>query len=332
MRDALDPDGNAIVAWAGDIPKEGGHEIAHAAYKPAGGAWEAPTDLSVDGGNAFPSDVVFDTSGNASVVWERFDGSSNVVQAAYRPAGEEWEDAVDLSEEGKQGMDAVVVLDAPGDATVADGDATAVWVSEEGIPCSGEKPPCHIDTVQAAGYDPNGAPVVELEVPLTGTVGEPVEISTPTEDVFAPLIEFGDGEGVADTKATHEYEEPGEYEVTFGAAEVLGYRASTKRTITILPAGPEPELEPEAQEPGVTDSNGTSTGPPGVASPAAAPPPSAQCVAAEAARDAALRRLKLIGTKLGSVSGANEARRLGASKHRQIAALRRTRRRVMGAC
>ena len=82
----------------------------------------------------FPSDVVFDTGGNAALVWQRWDGSSDLVQAAYSRPGEEWEPAVDLSEEGKQGMDAVVVLDAPGDETAADGDATAVWVSEERHP------------------------------------------------------------------------------------------------------------------------------------------------------------------------------------------------------
>jgi hypothetical protein len=337
VRAAVDPDGNAIVAWAGDIPKEGGHEIAHAAYRSAGGEWETPTELSADGGNSFPSDVVFDTSGNASVVWQRWDGLSNVVQAAYRPAGEEWEAAVDLSEEGKQGMDAVVVLDAPGDATAADGDATAVWVSAEDVPCSDEDSSCYSDTVQAAGYDPDGAPAVELEVPTTGTVGEPVEISTPTEGLFVPLIEFGDGGSVADTEATHEYDEPGEYEVTFGAAEVLGYRSSTQRTITILPAEPssEPKVEPapkprgespspEATDPGVPPSASDSASP--------TPPTSPQCETAEAARDSALRRLRLIGTKLSRVRGTPQARRLIAAKRKQAVAVRKVRQRVAESC
>jgi hypothetical protein len=140
----------------------------------------------------------------------------------------------------------VVVLDAPGDATAADGNATAVWVSEEVHPCGGKEDTCPSDTVQAAGYDPDGAPVVEVEAPPTGTVGEPVEISTPTEGLFAPLIEFGDGESVDDTQASHKYDEAGEYQVTIGGAEVLGYRSSTQRTITILPAGPPPDPEGEA--------------------------------------------------------------------------------------
>lgn len=340
VRAAVDPNGNAIVAWAGDIPKEGGYEIAHAAYKSAGGEWETPAELSADGGNSFPSDVVFDTSGNASLIWQRWDGSSNVIQAAYRPAGEGWESAVDLSEEGKQGMDAMVVLDAPGDAIAADGHATAVWVSAEEVPCAGEKEaPCYSDTVQAAGYDPNGAPEVELEVPPTGTVGEPVEISTPTEGLFSPLIEFGDGDSVADTEASHEYNAPGEYEVTFGGAEVLGYRASTQRTIAILPAGTEPEVEPEPEpegepsRPGPTDSKGASTAPASAGPPAASPqPPTPQCAAAEVALNAARRHLKLINIKLGRVNGATGRRRLVAAKRTQIAALHSARKRIASAC
>jgi hypothetical protein len=333
LRDAVDPDGNAIVAWAGDTAKPGGYEIARAAYKPAGGEWEAPTELSADGGNSFPSDVVFDTSGNAAIVWERGGGGVNVVQAAYRPAGEGWEPAVDLSEEGKRATDAVVVLDAPGDATAADGDATAVWVSAGSASCPGEETSCDSDTVQAAGYDPSGPPAVELEVPDTGTAGEPVEISSPTEEVFAPLIEFGDGESVADTEASHVYEEPGEYEVKFGGAEVLGYRASIRRTITILPAEEQsPEPEPETPGSGTPDPEEAPAPPAGPGPPAANPNPSARCVTAVAARDVALHRLRLIRARLSGAQGAGQARRLSAAKRRQAAALRRARRRVAEAC
>lgn len=341
LHDAVDPDGNAIVAWAGITGEPGGHAIVHAAYKPVAGDWGTPAELSADGGSAFPSDVVFDTSGNAAVVWERSEGSSNVVQAAYRPAGEEWETAIDLSEAGKQGMDAVIVLDAPGDATAADGDATAVWVSEENHPCGGKEGTCPTDTVQAAGYDPDGAPVVEIEAPATGTVGEPVEVSTPTEGLFAPLIEFGDGESTGGTEASHKYEEAGEYQVTVGGAEVLGYRSSTQRTITILPAGSPPESEgetpdsePEGKTPG-PDGTGAKAMPvlPAAAGPAVVDPSaSAQCVAAEAARVSALRRLRRTGAKLSRASTPNEAHRLAAAKRRQVAALGRARQHVADAC
>jgi PKD domain len=329
VRDAVDPDGNAIVAWAGNTGEEGGHEIVHAAYKPVGGEWESPTELSAAGGNSFPSDVVFDTGGNAALVWQRWDGSSNVVQASYRPAGEAWEPAVDLSKEGAQGMDAVVVLDAPGDATAADGHATAVWVSEDD--CPGETGSCVSGVVQAAGYDPEGLPTVELEIPATGIAGEPIEISTPTEELFAPLLEFGDGESVADTEASHVYEEPGKYEVTLAGAEVLGYRASAQRTITIAPAGSEDETESEPSDTGADQSQDPPVAGPTVATPLAEPP-SSQCLAAVASRDSALQRLRIISAKLSHAGGAKEARRLAASKRAKAVAVRQARRRAAAAC
>jgi hypothetical protein len=332
LRDAVDPEGNAIVAWSGDMGKVGEHGIAHAAFKPATGSWEEPVALSPDGGNSVPSDVVFDTSGNAALVWQRWDGSSNVVQAAYRPAGEEWESPVDLSEEGKQGMDATIVLDAPGDATAADGDATAVWVSEAGTSCGGEEGVCRDDTVQAAGYDPGGLPAVEVEAPETGTVGEEIEISTPTEGLFAPLIEFGDGKSAGDTQASHEYEAPGEYEVTIGGAEVLGYRSSTTRTITISPAGTEDEPEAEEPHPGAPAAKTTTPVLPASGVPSVDPPPTAQCLAAEDARVSALRRLRRIDAKLRRTSGTGGTGRLVAAKRRQAGILERARKRAADAC
>jgi hypothetical protein len=336
VRAAVDPSGNAIVAWAGNGSEDGGYKVVRAAYKPTGDSWESPVDLSTSGGNSFPSDVVFDTGGNASLVWQRQHEASTTVQAAYKPAGEEWEASVDLSEEGKQGVDPVVVLDAPGDSTAADGNATAVWISDTVAFC-GETCP---SVVQAAGYDPEGLPEVELEVPVEGTVGEPVEISTPTEELFAPLLEFGDGESVADTEASHVYEEPGKYDVVLGGAEVLGYRASAQRTITIAPAGgegeaePEPEGEPEAELPG-GGAGGTQI-PTAVSAGAGAAPAgpavSPQCTAATTARDAARRRLAVVNKAWRHADGTPKAARLLAAKRAQAAALRRARLRAAAAC
>jgi len=341
LRDAVDPAGNAIVAWSGDMGKEGEYGIAHAAFKPVEGSWEAPVELSANGGNAFPSDVVFDTSGNAALIWQRWDGTTDLIQATYRPAGEEWEPAVDLSKEGEQSYDPVVVLDAPGSSTAADGNATAVWVTE---PCEGKNGSCANSVVQAAGYDPEGLPEVELEIPAEGTAGEPVEISTPTEGLFAPLLEFGDGESVADSEATHVYEAPGKYEVTLGGAEILGYRASVRETISIVPAGSggngeedgNGETEEEAP-PGNSSPNETSDGS-GSSNNRVDPPspqaqsPSAACLAAKATRDAALQRLRLLGGKLARAKGAATTHRLAAAKRKQAARLSGARQRVASAC
>jgi hypothetical protein len=333
VRAAVDPNGNAIVAWAGNGSEDGGYKVVRAAYKPTGGSWESPVGLSASGGNSLPSDVVFDTGGNAALVWQRQDEADTAVQAAYKPAGEEWEASVDLSEEGKQAMDPVVVLDAPGDSTAADGNATAVWISQAGS--CGEGKSC-TSVVQAAGYDHDGLPEVELEVPVEGAVGEPIEISTPTEELFAPLLEFGDGESVTDTEASHVYEDSGEYEVTLGGAEVLGYRASAQRTITIASAGegePEPEGEPEAELPGGAGGTQIPTAvSAGVGAAPTVPAISPQCAAATTARDAARRRLAVVSKAWRHAGRTPKALRLLAAKRAQAAALRRARLRAAAVC
>jgi hypothetical protein len=338
-RAAVDPQGNAIAAWSGSSGEVGGWGIVHASYKPAAGGWEAPVALSSEGGNSFPADVVFDSSGNAALLWQRWDGVENLVQAVYKPAGEEWEPAVDLSEEGTQGMDSVVVLDAPGTEVVADGDATAIWTSAKKVTCEAVKPepPCWSYEVQAAGYDPDGAPELAVEVPAEGEVGEPVAVSTLTEGLYSPLIEFGDGESVPAIEATHTYEVPGEYEVVAGGAEELGYRATAARTITIRGAGEGPGSEgPGGGEPGGEQLGGgdPDSGPAGasqVPPPADSPPSAAGCTEARAAAAGASRRLRRIGNRL-KAANSPQRRRLLAAKRRQLASLRDARARIASLC
>ena len=333
LRAAVDPDGNAIVAWSGNGLAEGENDIVRAAFKPVGAEWEAPVGLSETGGNGFPNDVVFDQSGNAAIVWQRWDGVTNLVQAAYRPAGEEWEEPVDLSEEGKHGMDSVVVLDSPGSADVADGDATAIWISESAITCEGEEePPCYSSVVQAAGYDPDGLPEIEVEAPPVGEVGEPIEISTPTEGLFSPEIGFGDGEKADGTEAIHVYDAPGEYLIRAVGAEELGYQAFALRTITISGEG-EGEIEEPEEGPDPEEGGGETQKPPASVPPQTPPAgPSQACSAATGARDAVAARLRKLKSKLEQAQGPNSRRRLAAAKHRQLAALRHARARVAASC
>lgn len=236
LKVALDAQGDALLVWSDGTREVGGYDIVQVAYRPAGGAWQEPTDLSESGQNAYPSDVVFDEQGNAAVVWERSNGTHDVVQADYRFAGEGWQEPTSLSEEGKNSTDAVVVLDSPGRSAAADGDATAVWTSNEGgcqevVHC--EHPPTY--QIQAAGYDVIESPE-SLEAPPVGEVGTPVAFSVSPVDAWSPMLSFGDGSKDAATSAMHTYNAPGEYAVTFSDTEVLGYKRSAQRRILIEPA------------------------------------------------------------------------------------------------
>lgn len=324
---ALDADGDALVLWGGSTGELGAHAIVQAAYRPAGGSWEAPTEISEDGGNAYPSDVAFDADGNAAVVWTRSDVAHSSVQAAYKPAGESWGAPTDLSEAGKDAMDAVVVLGAPGISSAAKGVATALWTRVEGASC--EKSECSSYTVQAAGYDSFEAPSEGLEVPEEGTTGAPVQISVPPENIWAPMMEFGDGASAATTNVTHTYAEPGEYTVTFTSREVLGYQSSAQRTIVISEGGDgPPETGKDPPDSGDDESGPTTDGslPADVAPPG---PPSVACMAARVAHRDALRRLRSTQGKLRR--GDDAAKPRGASR-RQVAALRKAKRRLVLAC
>ena len=123
---AFDRFGNALAVWH---RFNGANLIVQAAARPAGGVWSAPQDLSVPGQDAENAQVAFDPAGNAVAVWERFDGTSWMIQAAARPAGGAWGAPQDLSAAGSTfGEDAL----EPEVAMDAAGDALAIWTRYDG--------------------------------------------------------------------------------------------------------------------------------------------------------------------------------------------------------
>src|SRR4051794_2158565 len=68
---AFDGSGNALAVWQ---RLDGINQIVQGSFRPAGGAFAAPVDLSDTGQDAQEPQVAFDGSGNALAVWDRFDG------------------------------------------------------------------------------------------------------------------------------------------------------------------------------------------------------------------------------------------------------------------
>ena len=123
---AFDPVGNAFAVWH---RFNGANLIVQAAARPAGGVWSAPQDLSVPGQDAENAQVAFDPAGNAMAVWERFDGTNWMVQAAEHPAGGAWAAPQDLSAAGSTfGQDAL----EPEVAMDAAGNTLAIWTRYDG--------------------------------------------------------------------------------------------------------------------------------------------------------------------------------------------------------
>jgi hypothetical protein len=81
---AIDNSGNALVAWS---RSDGTNIRIQAAYRPFGGAFQAPVTISDPGFDATKPAIDFDNSGKALITWQRFDGSKLRVQATTRGSG-----------------------------------------------------------------------------------------------------------------------------------------------------------------------------------------------------------------------------------------------------
>jgi PKD domain len=116
---AVNTDGEAVAVWS---HYNGSHEVVQASVRPAsGGGWNPPVTLSEASQNASYPQVAIDPQGEAIVVWERYNGSHNVVQASVRPApGESWQTPVNLSETNHEAY-------LPQLAIAPNGEAIAVW-------------------------------------------------------------------------------------------------------------------------------------------------------------------------------------------------------------
>jgi hypothetical protein len=215
-----DSNGNAVAVWR---RWDGSNFRVQAASKPAGGVWQAPgVNLSAPGQSAGGMRVASDSQGDKIAVWERFDGATNIVQAAVRPAGGAWQVPANVSEAGRESNGAQVALDAQG-------NAAAVWQQFDGSN----------NIVHAAGYDAAGPLLNALAIPSSGVAGQPITFSVSPLDVWSSLgasnWSFGDGARAAGTSLAHTYSAAGSYHVTFVSADALGNLTSASGTIVIAP-------------------------------------------------------------------------------------------------
>ncbi len=126
-RNAYDPqvavgaNGATTVVWT--RRNDSGDDIVQARTRPAGSDTEFGdvVNLSTTGQDAYDPQVAVGVDGATTVVWYRWDGSNNIVQARTRPAGSDtFADVVNLSTEGYDS-------ESPQVAVGVDGAATAVW-------------------------------------------------------------------------------------------------------------------------------------------------------------------------------------------------------------
>jgi PKD domain len=205
---AVDAASEAVAIWTAF---EGGHVIVQGAARSAGGAWSEPDNLSPTGEDVTPleaPDVGIDAAGNAIAVW-KLDGTNQVVQAAVRPAGGDWEEPDDLSSAGEDAR-------APAVAMNDAGRAVAAWMGLEGTntiqaavrPAGGDweefddlsdasedaaNPDVAIDEAGeavAVWVRSNGTnDIIQAAVrPASGDWGEADDLSASGQDAFSPVV------------------------------------------------------------------------------------------------------------------------------------------------
>jgi PKD domain len=267
---AVDGRGDAVVVW--DSWTEGflSHRVVQAAFRPAGGEWQAPVDLSEEDPLEEPYEprVAIDEQGDAVVVWSSGYGESGGVMSAFKPSGDAWQVPVELSPPGTGGYPQVA-FDGHGDAIAVWGDSVTVqsalkpaggnWQSSADLAGEGsgntyDSPQVAFDglgdalvvwgndrnIIRGSAYVVAGPALNNVAIPAEGTVGQPLTFSVSPFDVWSIPVEtswsFGDGASSSGTSVTHTYTATGTYEVTLHTADTLGNVTNTSGKVTIAPA------------------------------------------------------------------------------------------------
>ena len=216
---AMTPSGAATVVWSA----ENGTDFAiQASTGSPGGSFSAPTELSAIGENAENPEVAMNAAGATTAVWQRSNGSNEIVQASTGSPGAGFTVPVDLSAAGQDAVFPAVAMDAAG-------DATALWWRSDGVD----------EIVEAAGYDADAPELRGLSIPSSGMVGVPVSFSATPFDVWpiaSTAFDFGDGASLPDPSVTHTYSAQGTYRVTVTSTDAAGTPVSAEGTIAILPS------------------------------------------------------------------------------------------------
>jgi PKD repeat protein len=182
---AMNDRGDTVVAWTHG---EGSDGVVQASFRPAGGSFGAPVNLSTGGESASAPRVAIDDAGDATVVWDRYNGVHELVEEATRPAASgSFSKAAVLSNEAESAIQPFVAMNAEGDTAVT-------WAASNGA-----------------------AQVVQVAVrPAGGTFDKAVSVSDEAANAAFPQVAL-DGRG-----------DPGVvWTLDFGSDLIVQYAAGT---------------------------------------------------------------------------------------------------------
>jgi hypothetical protein len=188
---AVDPRGDALVVWTG---VDGTSQRIRAVFRPAGGRWGSPVNVSPAGEVASVPQAKFDARGNALVVWPASSGTSSAIRSATRSTSGRWSRVVTLARNAS-GVD--LAMNARGQALVA-------WVESGSVRVSARSPagkwsaPSSLSGPRDDGLNPHvalndaGAAVVTWQGTPTGSLPVVLEASIrPDRGRFGPARQIG---------------------------------------------------------------------------------------------------------------------------------------------
>jgi hypothetical protein len=165
-RVAIDPAGDAVAVWE---RYDGANYIVEAATKAPAAPWLPAQELSAAGQSAFGADVAVDPVGDVVAVWERDNGTNQIIETATRAPGAPWLPAEALSVPGQNAFGAHVAVDQMG-------NAVAVWIRYNGANY----------IVEAAGKESAGPWLPAEELSPAGQSAFSVQLAlSPTGDAVA---------------------------------------------------------------------------------------------------------------------------------------------------
>jgi hypothetical protein len=156
---ATDYNNNTIALWS---RSNGTNFVIQADYKLTHQDWQAP--VSISGSSPQTEDatrpqIVIDLNGNATAIWQKYNGTTHVIQAASKPAGENWSKPTNLTEPNAHNYGS---FDPQLDVDGA-GNVTAIWT--------------------------NAFYMTQTSIqPFNGVWSPPLSISTPGQKVSSPHI------------------------------------------------------------------------------------------------------------------------------------------------
>ena len=218
---AVDKRGDGVLVWTS--AGQSGLSVV-ASLRPAGKAWGVPVVLATTATGALAPQVAMDARGDVLVVWQRFAGVHEDVQASSLMAGaKSWSAPRTLSKAGADALTPQVALADEDDGAVA----WARYVGQSFV-------------IQGEGYDGSGPVLNKLTIPTSGVVGKKLVFAVTPVDVWASVRtvrwRFGDGAAGSGRLTGHVYKRPGRYQASVTATDAFGHVRTVRRWVKILSA------------------------------------------------------------------------------------------------